>query len=611
MKKLPILSFLLLPFMSIGQSADPFTGHFTYSQQLLSIPNSQGPAAGVYLSYSANIAVEQPASEVGLGWQLAAGAAVARNVHQTPDDLYNNMRYHAEDKDFQSTSGILHGGTADFYSTQYKADTNTFRFPAYDNYSVAAPGLSGGLEPKLMDFESTHLGDYDSLGISDIDFNKAHFIMRGDFAGSLNTHYDAPLDTGTAVKVPDHGNAYGGAIDNQSRRLHSAQYVEHFFNSELNSATPAGLLFPPGFNRSATPGPGIGAFRITNSHGITYHFSLPVYIKSMLNGQYPLNNDYSLRDYSNLATMTEGNNYLLKDANSQVAAYKESTAYAYQWLLVAITGPDYQDLNNNHTADAGDAGYWVSYDWKRWNASFVSRTPYEGHYRDYSMDKSTETPLVAADAASKNTGKSASFSEVEKEMYYLNAIRTASHSAVFVRDIRLDEHSRPAASKHVPQLKTSQILLFRNEELAALPIPGAISNPDTNYWKLDAAPAIGLYHQDWFNSYESSIKVVCLQAVVFDQDYSLAKNYYNNKHVQLNGVDFQNTQKEVFESVSSTNPNQSGKLTLNSISSYGPGYQSTGPSTDFDYDHNNPANNPNYRSDATGLLGFLQARCHR
>lgn len=53
------------------------------------------------------------------------------------------------------------------------------------------------------------------------------------------------------------------------------------------------------------------------------------------------------------------------------------------------------------------------------------------------------------------------------QVYYLNAIQTATHSALFIKEVRLDAHAEKAgvANAITPLLRLSKIVLVRNENL--------------------------------------------------------------------------------------------------------------------------------------------------
>jgi len=145
---------------------------------------------------------------------------------------------------------------------------------------------------------------------------------------------------------------------------------------------------------------GIGAYRITTMDGKTYHYSLPVYQKERF-------------------TRTAE-----KDNNINEKFYEEQliTPYSTHWLLTAITGPDYIDVNGNNQLDDSDYGYWVEFQYGKWSNDFVWRNPTNPN--EYFENE-----------------ESKSFSVGIKEVYYLDKIKTRTHTALFVKENRRDNLS--------------------------------------------------------------------------------------------------------------------------------------------------------------------------
>jgi hypothetical protein len=163
---------------------------------------------------------------------------------------------------------------------------------------------------------------------------------------------------------------------------------EGLINTEFKSLKPT----------SVTLNNKIGGFMITNETGVTYHYSLPVYAY----------NEYTRSKLKNP-----------RKGVSTFREYKNDEPYAYTWLLTAITGPDYVDQNSNSQLDDSDFGYWVKFDYGRWTDAYQWRTPHTGYTND--MESEYET-----------------FSYGIKELYYLDAVETRSHKAIFIKSKRKD-----------------------------------------------------------------------------------------------------------------------------------------------------------------------------
>ncbi|MEL6484425.1 MAG: hypothetical protein AAFP96_06215, partial [Bacteroidota bacterium] len=138
---------------------------------------------------------------------------------------------------------------------------------------------------------------------------------------------------------------------------------------------------------------GIGGFMVTAANGMTYHFALPVY---QFEEFYP--QDENEEDYF---------------VPFQV------DKYATHWLLTAITGPDFIDQGTIGVLDDADLGFWVGMNYGKWSDGYIWRTPFEGR-------------------SNKQSALKPSYSMGRKQIYYLDQIFTATHTAYFVKGLRED-----------------------------------------------------------------------------------------------------------------------------------------------------------------------------
>ncbi|MBX2916281.1 MAG: RHS repeat protein [Cyclobacteriaceae bacterium] len=213
-------------------------------------------------------------------------------------------------------------------------------------------------------------------------------------------------------------------------RVTSSRHIEFFTTDEIldakearaqGNSVPFNQLLARGFiecsakgfirNRS---GGKIGAFTITNESGVSYHFSLPAYAYD----------EYTYSENKGDQGSRSFNSVTQKDK------------YAYTWYLTGVTGPDYVDRGANGTSDGGlnehDWGHWVDINYGMWTNDYIWRNPGE----DFNTDLDNEF---------KNVSKG------RKQLYYLNKIRTATHTALFAKEIRAD--GKGVISKnHVPVL---------------------------------------------------------------------------------------------------------------------------------------------------------------
>lgn len=473
-----------------SQNVNEFTGGFSYSVPLLTVPSPYGPGVSIGAGYSAGIGVNQSASEIGLGWGINLGGVISRSVSGIPDDWNGAVVADPQNAGIVAQGGVMYfnNGTnrlnMDFYKSTYKGEAPPFYFPDYDNYSVSGPGIGGSLQAHLFDFATTQLSVFRATNLPATQYEmdatngfskKMQFNFGGDYAGNFKSrHYQSnPINSGTTLRYPGYNDTvtdteftsnitpYTGissvGFDQSTNRLATAKYVEYFTNQEINDNVMANgftnIPSSPARTNTDYELDGIGAFRITDESGFVYYYTQPVYINSATFGNYPLNNDYSPKVYdgeSDTLRVTDVNypgNYFIKDVDLTtkygspfMIEWKQNKRYAYNWLLTAVTGPDYVDSDVNGIVNSADKGYWVIYDWQLWTKNFTRRSPEYGFDYSFNADENDNTQDLDIANADKISGKFGTFSKFNQEIYYLNKVQTASHTAVMVRDVRLDGH---------------------------------------------------------------------------------------------------------------------------------------------------------------------------
>ncbi|MEO1254819.1 MAG: hypothetical protein AAFY41_08045, partial [Bacteroidota bacterium] len=319
---------------------------------------------------------------------------------------------------------------SDEYNDPDKALGGTF--PNFDNYNVVAQGITGSMRPHIyqqnlikrhdINSDGKHLVIQYPWGNHDPKSNRVGFRFVNDFSNRLTTSTGVASDGdvgvfhsfGNIVSGEDGSSSYtDGVLNGASRR------VEYYTNGQIRTALnefqstgvwPGNLLGyvetnSSGFYRDGLNVDQIGAYRITNESGVNYHFTLPAH-------------SYDEYGYSENTKKSFTFN-----------EYKNPEKYAYTWHLTGITGPDYVDRGGgpdgskpNGKLDKNDWGYWVEFDYGKWTSQYFWRTPGEGVDEDLDSDFK-------------------SFSEGTKEVYYLDAIRTKTHTALFVKDVREDAKS--------------------------------------------------------------------------------------------------------------------------------------------------------------------------
>lgn len=360
---------------------------------------------------------------------------------------FHKVRYWSYQKHYTKYNGALYAGDIvnlvnsdpfpqhiafDSYNSIYKLDGDNqldgdnLSYISYDNYSVSGQGISGSFKPGIFE-QGSLINNYKSKSTNNSivhyknginngftkqissSNNKIHFYFDNENSSYLRVSSGSwtLLDFYSGVPPENHSPANQNLltsvnIDNQVfngynstiKKKRTGSVIEVFTNQEIKSNSSL-ILQPNNYNRTSAPDEGIGAFRVTSMDGKMYHYSIPVYQKQKFTRTTDVDADFE-------------NKYL---------EMQEHDPYATHWLLTAITGPDYFDVNQNGKVDEGDYGYWVEFDYGKWSDGFRWSTP-------------TKT---AEEAKIYEWGI--------KELYYLDKIKTRTHTAIFVKSVRQDNMS--------------------------------------------------------------------------------------------------------------------------------------------------------------------------
>lgn len=451
-------------------------------------------------------------------------------------------------------------------------------FPNYDNYYVVAQGVSGTMRPHIykglifrqnIKIDGRYEVKQYKYSNSDYQNDKIEFRFNNDFSNKYIYDKGEVVDgTTVPVNAKFESSQKTGEHDNDGfydGHLAGSQHIEWYTNNQIIQGIPDKNPRADGFreyngggfNRSVLPAMQIGGYMITNSSGVTYHYALPVYT-------------------FNEVVYSENVN---KDKGNTFNSLKRPTKYAYQWLLTAVTGPDYVDNNFNGLADKGDVGYWVNFTYTKYASDYNWRNPGESYHIDL-------------DNNFKN------YSSGQKEVYYLESVRTASHIAVFQKSVRFDSREvtniteggfepRTVTQKHPSRVICeeqckSQYCSDGNCTNAAyttcmqgcadaFPDPIQVKENSKSALRLDR---INLYRVDDYDGGKAGLEYT-IRSIDFSYDYSLAPETPNS-------YDF------------TSYSNKLGKLTLNTVKFVGKNRVSLIPPIVFSYDINESINTDAY-----------------
>lgn len=302
----------------------------------------------------------------------------------------------------------------------------------YDYYNVNSQGLSGQMgiyssEERLL---STGRLYYDSPTVDySFDLNqKLNFYFKnsnssffrvndGEFLDNPNApaNMTDALKNGNLTGFNRTGNNYSktttpnGDVIKIGNRMRDGNFIQVFTNADIISGNVPGFIEAKGITRNSDitytdESLGIGAYQITTLDGKTYHYSLPV---------------YEFETYSkNFKDPSDENKNFLESSKER--------KYATHWLLTAVTGSDYFDTNQNGKVDVADYGYWVEFEYGKWSDGYAWRSPHSGYK-----------------GIPDREGNTVSYSYFwgRKQIFYLDAVRTRTHTALFVKKLRKDNNS--------------------------------------------------------------------------------------------------------------------------------------------------------------------------
>ncbi|MEM7552430.1 MAG: hypothetical protein AAF363_22295 [Bacteroidota bacterium] len=304
-------------------------------------------------------------------------------------------------------------------------------FADYDSYSVNAQGVSGNIRPyhyqkKLVRQNKkdgdTYITKHYPLEYESSkpyfrfvhDFSNRYLFDPEDFEGTTDLRFN--FSNSSDPLIGD--SQFDGYYDNQ---LAGSKHIDYFTNLDIMEGAANGYIGTRSRGLDRRRDSKIGSFRITNETGVTYHYSLPAYA-------------YNEVRYSEKRDKSDGLKFNSID---------NSDSYAYTWYLTAVTGPDFVDRNGNNLADKDDWGYWVDFEYGKWS-EHNWRNPGTGFNID--LD-----------------GEFQNFSKGVKEVYYLDAIRTQSHTAVFVKEIRADAKASNAPYRNAIDIDDSHNVVSKDE----------------------------------------------------------------------------------------------------------------------------------------------------
>ncbi|MEN1785024.1 MAG: hypothetical protein AAGF77_07785 [Bacteroidota bacterium] len=329
------------------------------------------------------------------------------------------------------------------------AEKLNFTYAGYDSFQVDANGLSGMLKPRLFDNvtlvnrgfngnskessnRKNHVFYHNSGKDASRTFgygsnNQMQMYFEGSFSSKEIITPSNQVLSGSRLEhmVNDPAPEAASFLSHPDQRATSPSFVEVYTNQELYEydrqgsfgntleqvIEPEMLPFSQrGLSNKDIDPNGIGAYKINSPDGKTYHFTIPVYHYESVKRSLLKEN------VSNVYNATN------------VSESRQYNKYATHWLLTAVTGPDYVDVNGDGRVGNEDYGYWVRLDYGKWSDGYTWKQPYEDDARNYTTNELSEID-------DEDFGY---FSFGRKQLYYLDQIVSREHTALFVKDLRYD-----------------------------------------------------------------------------------------------------------------------------------------------------------------------------
>lgn len=511
--------------------------------------------------------------------------------------------------------------------------------PTYDNYSVSAQGIMESIQPLLLESKTLILSSeeidaycvdtYCAAGFQDkyyvgdeftnkfmqesnIDHNKIHFytlnsntsyidkkLSDWSISPVLNNITDITNSETVNSSISDGTNLHSN-YDSTKNRLKKETFTESYTNEQIKN-NPNLIIEANNLNRTTISNyapKGIGAFKVTSVDGKVYHYSLPVY-----------NFETITRSYKTSAG--EDNNFIEKI---------DTQPYATNWLLTAITGPDYVDINSNGKVDQEDYGYWVDFSYGKWSDGYLWQ-------RETKNDKEVNSsPGTRNRYCGISDKKTTSRIIGVKQIYYLNSINTRTNTALFLKSERIDDIGNSIAKSNTFKDVNSSIVY--NSEYATgvyfdetrynynLNIEGnfkclkldkivLLDKKDESFFGLNGQqePDIKRNNNIDFNANTQKSNILGQNlgktTVSLHQRSWISGTYSNNVYLTKN-INNQLLQSKSIKTIelnfdnSLSKKNNVGKLTLKSLTNFGKNHISVSPPYYFDYYSNRDFDKDNY-----------------
>lgn len=234
----------------------------------------------------------------------------------------------------------------------------------------------------------------------------------------------------------------------------------------------------------------IGAFTVTKTDGSRYYYGLPAYSKTQKNVSFAVGDGETTGltpDWNSRLVTYSAQDASIGNKRGLDNHYNSQTIpkYVHSYMLTAVLSSDYMDSDSIPGPSSGDLGSYVEFKYKQ-VGNYNWRNPVNSFQAFHDRGLNTDP-----------TDDKANYIYGEKELWYLDTIKTKNHLLIFYTSARKDAVS------------------VNNEH-------GGINGANTKMQQLDS---IKLYSRP---DYELSGSPTPIKTVHFRYNYSLCQNYPGN-----------------------------------------------------------------------------------
>ncbi len=477
------------------------------------------------------------------------------------DDTYNNTIEETDNLPFFRATGDLGGALlyADLDSTTTRGGNPIFPDP--EDLSGLVKDFRGGFLGTIRKGTSVYDGEQPNKNLPNI----SKYISSERYVGD-SSYYKGQASYMEYVRNKDLNN---------NNQLNVSEAFEKNART-LRFISPNSTSISNGSIGEAELAEHIAQIRVWNPDGNRYTYGLPVYVKDEADFSYGVDVTNKVATTDSLAHWGNGlNTSLIEKATFYPDVARESQLeiklgqelqewYANNYLMTQITTPDYVDVTQDGPS-ADDFGGYTSFDYRRWMRTtgnraanrdqwYRYRTPYTGlAYQENELAKQSD------DMGTVSSGL--------RENYYLNAIETKSHIALFITNKTVADEDFDFGFDTNNALRQAAYNGSGDDRYDGLgqlaETPSDLADPNENNSPVVASDTSALNNKD---AKAASQQVEKLERIVlfaksdlskplvithFDYDYSSWTNVTNNVHARYND--------------NPTDAKNSGKLTLKKV----------------------------------------------